>query len=884
MADQEDIGVLLSKIAVDVADLKKGLQEGRNELTSFRSMAADVGASVKKALTFAGISLGLYEVLSQIKEFGREAIDTGARVESLRLSAYAFGENLGASAPFIDSWVERLKKVPMSAETAWRTVIAAFKSGLPLTEIEKLSRAVANIAPLARMSMDEAMSAILRTVQTGSPLALRSLELPAKLLQQLEQQAGNDVEAMVGRFKTISDFLIGYAATMEGVALRTGDGYLKQLAKVARAAEEAKTALYDNFLLPIAQAVTGEKLKGWQDLYSWINKNKDRLQELGTGIGVVISRLISMVEFIGKVIALHPEWAGILVSIWAGYKLIAMALGPLGGIAKIFTGAQTTGAALLIILAKLRLALAGLVASPWAIVITLGVVAAVAGASKLKEQLSKPGSGAAAAGMALGEAWTPEKGAEYAEAHEELIKGKAPPAEKKENPEPSDIDLNKQADDIAKKQQQNLKDLMKKLGSPAGGGGAGAKDNEYAKQVQEYLKMVETIRQADLKSAESGLEILKASHANRKAELDQQLAEGLIDGQTYYDRLKEMEDGETAAALALIDKKKQAQFQAHQDALKGLALEDVSPEVKAYRSYDLDLKNRAEMAKLDADATKTKLEGEKRVTEELTKQFERTKQIKEKTEDLQLGTAWGPIEEQEAAIQKLILDWARAKAEALKTLGAANPEYAAYVAAGEAKLQVDIQKARYGDQISGMASAITSGFSSIIDAMMSGGQDLMKSANSMFKSIFTESLKPGLKALTQLLTDGFKELFGAAGSAIGSAIMGVIGLIGMLLTSGGSKSSFTSSGVQSAVTGHEAVRGIIAGETSIPIAQIGDSLKDALVETNGILLAIEGNTRGSRSGAGGPLDVRVTIQGIEEAVNAAMERYFQNYLMLGARS
>ena len=80
------------------------------------------------------------------------------------------------------------------------------------------------------------------------------------------------------------------------------------------------------------------------------------------------------------------------------------------------------------------------------------------------------------------------------------------------------------------------------------------------------------------------------------------------------------------------------------------------------------------------------------------------------------------------------------------------------------------------------------------------------------------------------------------------------------------------------------MRGIIAGETSIPIAQIGDSLKDALVETNGILLQIEGNTRGGRSGAGGPLDVRVTIQGIEEAVNAAMERYFQNYLMLGARS
>ena len=79
-------------------------------------------------------------------------------------------------------------------------------------------------------------------------------------------------------------------------------------------------------------------------------------------------------------------------------------------------------------------------------------------------------------------------------------------------------------------------------------------------QVREYLKMVETIRQADLKSAESGIEILKAEHAAKKSELDQQLAEGLISGQTYYERLQEMEDGETKAALALIDKRSRRSF------------------------------------------------------------------------------------------------------------------------------------------------------------------------------------------------------------------------------------------------------------------------------------------------------------------------------------
>jgi hypothetical protein len=182
------------------------------------------------------------------------------------------------------------------------------------------------------------------------------------------------------------------------------------------------------------------------------------------------------------------------------------------------------------------------------------------------------------------------------------------------------------------------------------------------------------------------------------------------------------------------------------------------------------------------------------------------------------------------------------------------------------------------EQAAAFAQDIAQGFSSIIDAMMSGGQDLMKSANSMFKSIFTESLKPGLKQLTQLLQDGFKELFGAAGGALGSAIMGVIGLVGMMLTSGGSKSSWSPSGVQSDVTAHEAVRGVIAGDTSIPIAEIGVSLQDALVSTNGILMDIERNTRG---GVAGGSNVQVSLEGIEDAVRGAMERYFADRLQLG---
>jgi len=197
----------------------------------------------------------------------------------------------------------------------------------------------------------------------------------------------------------------------------------------------------------------------------------------------------------------------------------------------------------------------------------------------------------------------------------------------------------------------------------------------------------------------------------------------------------------------------------------------------------------------------------------------------------------------------------------------------------QVKAEIDLQ-IKYKEQIDNVVKGITSGITDIIDAMLEGGQDLKTSAKNMFKAIFKAGIEPGIKELTQLLTNALRSLFETVGGAVASALITVVGLIGMALFSGGT-SSFTPSGVQSPVTAHEAVRGVVAGETSVAIAEIGVSLQDALVSTNGILLRIEENTRGGLFGTGGA-NINVTIKGIEEAVNQAIEQYMRDYLMLGA--
>jgi hypothetical protein len=896
MADQEDLGVLLSKIAVDVADLKKGLQDGRNELTSFKTMAEGVGAQVKKALTFTVRALGIGALLMEFKGLLQGVTEVGAKLETVKLASYAVGQNFGYTSSNIDLLVNDLKKFKVATSDAYEAVSQFISHGLDPRQLASIAQASRDLAVAAGKSPQEMFSLLVDSIVTGTPRALRQAKIPIKEFQDSVLAEGKSLDdnlklSAQERSQVMIDLIMKYAQTVQGVSESTAGSYSRQLGQIKYMANQAKEVLWD-FMQPLLTAITGEKIKVWSDLLGWLTANRAELQKWGQTIGEFIRMVWGMIAAVIAWVVANGDLLKTFVELAVLFKLsgyiIALGTAIRGAVPALY--ALATGATVV------KAAFGG-----WlAILIQVLVALASLGAYKIAQIAQEKPS--VARSMLMGEAEFVQSDQDRAAAlaedrtaearekarsgvhksTEEKLKDLTPEQQKQYQELQSQLSAASVTGNLDKQVQDAMAKWKDMFGDKAGGGKGGGKGATGAAEdlFGEYLKVREQLRQVEIQDAQSSLDLLKATNEKKKAEMDKDLAEGLIDGQTYYARLREMESGETAAALALIDKKRQAQIKAHEDALADLARQEMSPEMAGYRRQEEDSKKRMALAQLAAEAAKVKLDGEKKVTEELKKQFEIQKQFKQKVEDLELATAWGPIEEQEAKLQQLYLDWQRAKAEAIQQ--GVSPELLARMetAYGRKTWNAGPQ----AEQAAGMASAITQWFSSAVDAIMQGGQDLKKTLNGLFKAVFTEAMKPGLKELQQLLMNGFKELFGAAGSAVGSAIMGVIGLIGMLLTSGGSNSSFTSSGVQSAVTGHEAVRGIIAGETSIPIAQIGDSLKDALVETNGILLAIEGNTRGGGSGAAGPLDVRVTIQGIEEAVNAAMERYFQNYLMLGARS
>jgi hypothetical protein len=668
----------------------------------------------------------------------------------------------------------------------------------------------------------------------------------------------------VQKAQAILNEVMRLSAGFAGVAAEADASVGKQIASMSRFAEEARNSLWALFG-PVMLEGVRELTKGWKELKAWADANQASLKAWGESIAAWIRRKLELIAIIGKFIAQNRELILVILQFLVFYKVA----GWIVAFATALKGAQAAMVAATTTAEGLQTVLMGLTKNPWVIAIAV-VLTGLAAIKRLQEKQPETAP-LALAGEAYG-VMTPEQQDELIKSGEALKKPEVPapkPEVKPATPE-----------EAAHEARAALEKALREAPKPTGKAEKGGKETADS-LLAPTLAMYKAKREVELQDAQNSLDLLKATNEKKKAELERALAAQEIDGKTYYQRLQEFQQQETAAALAMIEEKRRAQQKAYQDSLTELAADEkLSPEAKKIAQQKLEAENRKALAKLDTEAAQTRLDGEKKITEELKRQVDLKQQYQQKTEDLQLETAQllGAISDQEAKLQRLYLDWQRAKQDAIKA--GASPEYM------EA-LEQNYQAKRLDTQYSGLASSISQGLGSLVDTAMSGGRELLSAANNIFKNLFDEALKPGLEQLKNLLVKGFKDLFGESAAGLSGALMGAVGLVGMLLTSGGGASSWSSSGVTSSVTAHEAVRGIIAGETSIPIADIATDFQEALVPTNSILSegfdavvnAIQG---GGRAGAGGMAQVQVDIKGIEDAVNAAMDRYFRNYLMQGA--
>jgi hypothetical protein len=168
---------------------------------------------------------------------------------------------------------------------------------------------------------------------------------------------------------------------------------------------------------------------------------------------------------------------------------------------------------------------------------------------------------------------------------------------------------------------------------------------------------------------------------------------------------------------------------------------------------------------------------------------------------------------------------------------------------------VDIMATALTDSFEGKKTDLIKGFKGVFDG-------IFKDSLVNLKQSLTEGLQKAFKGIADKLAPGMQDTLGPAMLA-GFALIASFLLSQLLGDQGGQGSASNPTvGIQST----EQVRGLIGGETQIPIGQVAESLQDALVPTNAWLARIYGAIA-----SGGGISTAQVESIIERSVNEALQ-------------
>ncbi len=138
----------------------------------------------------------------------------------------------------------------------------------------------------------------------------------------------------------------------------------------------------------------------------------------------------------------------------------------------------------------------------------------------------------------------------------------------------------------------------------------------------------------------------------------------------------------------------------------------------------------------------------------------------------------------------------------------------------------------FGDIGTTLSQALRAGADPIIALANLFGQQLDKVIGETFTNLG--------KSLTDVFSNFFNKISDSTGRLLGSIASFAIGLIGAFIAREKQRGSqFTEAPVDDIATASSEVRGVVAGPTTIPIAEVGTSLRESLRGTEALLRSID---------------------------------------------
>jgi hypothetical protein len=215
--------------------------------------------------------------------FGKEALLTSARVETLGSVAQFLGQQSGHTAGEIDALVAALVQQGITTGQANDTVIQLTRANLGLADATQLATVAQSLARATGENSSETLGRLIHGVQTLSPLMLRHAGVVVQLDQEYKEfaaAAGRTVESLSGQEKQ----QIALAAILRegdrvmGVYGVTNESVGGKLQSMARHQEEASRAIGDVFKPALVLAV---------DVLTWFLQLVQRAPALFGTLGVV---------------------------------------------------------------------------------------------------------------------------------------------------------------------------------------------------------------------------------------------------------------------------------------------------------------------------------------------------------------------------------------------------------------------------------------------------------------------------------------------------------------------------------------------------------------------------------------------------------------------
>jgi len=216
-----------------------------------------------------------------------------------------------------------------------------------------------------------------------------------------------------------------------------------------------------------------------------------------------------------------------------------------------------------------------------------------------------------------------------------------------------------------------------------------------------------------------------------------------------------------------------------------------------------------------------------------------------------LSALTGGLDALDAVLQKLEAEQNPTAAALRDYLAAKRLEVDALDEAAQKAFATAEKNAQFAVSLEAIGNAATNTLTALSDALLNSFEgkktDFARTFKGLADSLFKDSLKNVFQTVSKDLQEGFKDMFKALNipdsmaGTLGPAFLAGFALIasfvlGQLLN--GNNATATPGNAQVGISSTEQVRGIIGGETQIPIGLVGESLQDALIPTNLLLSRI----------------------------------------------